>query len=149
MTTKICGWFFYVYLIHKFMSILKITAFCTLLTSVSFAGSYHGHDGQYNKAEMKKAFEESFATADKEKNGSLTLAEFKAFHAEMNKKREANKPSEEEMFKEIDADSNGVVTSEEMKNHWKNHKDHDGKKGGKHDDDKSEKSERKDRKDKK
>ena len=46
----------------------------------------------------------------------------------MNKKREANKPSEEEMFKEIDTDSNGVVTSEEMKNHWKNRKDHDDKK---------------------
>jgi hypothetical protein len=130
------------------MSILKITAFCTLLTSVSFAG-YHGHDGQYNKAEMKKAFEESFSMADKEKNGSLTLAEFKVFHAEMNKKREANKPSEEEMFKEIDTDSSGGVTSEEMKNHWKNRKDNDNKKHKKHEDDKSEKSERKDRKDKK
>jgi len=127
------------------MSILKIAAVCTLLTSVSFAGDYHGHDGQYNKAEMKKAFEESFAYADKEKNNSLTLVEFKAFHAEMNKKREANKPSEEEMFKEIDTDSNGVVTSEEMKNHWKNRKDHDGKKSEKHDDE----SERKERKDKK
>lgn len=123
------------------MSILKIAAVCTLLTSVSFAGEHHGHDGQHNKAEMKKAFEESFATADKEKNGSLTLAEFKVFHDEMQKKREANKPSQEEMFKEIDTDSNGVVTSEEMKNHWKNRKDHDGEKG--------EKSERKDRKDKK
>jgi len=117
LTTKICGWFFYVYLIHKFMSILKIAAVCTLLTSVSFAGDYHGHDGK-NKGEMKAAFD----AADKEKNGSLTLGEFKEFHSEMNKKREANKPSEEEMFKEIDTDSSGTITKEEMKNHRKENK---------------------------
>ena len=118
------------------MSILKIAAICTLLTSVSFAGEHHGHDGHHDKSQMKKAFEESFTAADKEKNGSLTLSEFKTFHAEMQKKREAKKPSEEEMFKEIDADANGVVTSEEVKNHWKNRKDGD-------------KSDKKDRKDKK
>ena len=129
MTNEICVWSFLVYLIHKFMSILKIAAICTLLTSIS-----HAHDGKHDKAEMKKASEELFAAADTEKNGSLTLSEFKTFHAEMQKKRERNKPSEEEMFKEIDTDNSGTVTKEEMKNHRK---------------EKGEKKDKKDRKDKK
>ena len=85
---------------------------------------------------MKKAFEESFITADKEKNGSLNLTEFKEFHSEMQKERESNKPSDEEIFQEIDNDANGSITKDEIKNHWKNRKE-----GDKH--------EKKDRKDKK
>ncbi len=114
------------------MSILKIIAICTLLTSISYA-----HDGKHDKAEMKKASEELFAAADTEKNGSLTMSEFKTFHAEMQKKRERNKPSEEEMFKEIDTDNSGTVTKEEMKNHRKENKK---------DGDKSDKKDRKDKK---
>ena len=98
------------------MSILKIAAVCTLLTSVSFAGEHDAHekhDGK-NKGEMKAVFD----AADKEKNGSLNLVEFKEFHAEMQKKREARKTSEE-LFKEIDTDNSGSVTQDEMKNHRK------------------------------
>ncbi len=117
------------------MSILKIAAICTLLTSVAFAGEHSEHN-RSDKSEMKKAFETAFKTADTENNGSLNLTEFKAFHSEMEKMREANKPSDEQKFKEIDTDNSGTITKEEMKNHRKENKkdgEKDGKKGEKKD----------------
>jgi Ca2+-binding EF-hand superfamily protein len=102
------------------MSLKKIFAISILLTSTVFAD-----ENEDRKSQMKKAFEESFTTADKEKNGSLNLTEFKEFHAEMQKKREESKPSDEEIFREIDNDSNGSITKDEIKNHWKNRKEGD------------------------
>lgn len=122
------------------MSIFKIAAICTLLTSVAFADEHEGHGDRPDKSEMKKALEASLKAADSDNNGELNLQEFKAFHADMQKIKELSKPSDEQKFKEIDADGNGSITKDEMKKHRKEHK------SKKNDEEKSSNEYRKDKK---
>jgi len=112
----------------------KIAVPFALLTALSSFSYADYHYGKYHKGEMKQIVKDAFQKADVEKNEQLNLEEYKAFRAELDKAREAKRPSQEEEFKQIDKDGSGFVTKEEIKKHHKemkkHHKDDDDKKDG-------------------
>ena len=137
---------------------------CVALVGASIASAEEG--GKKNKAAKDPAARAAaqaaraaarFKTMDKDGNGTISLAEFKAMHkqriAKMKKrmgdkwdpKRAAKHPSAKEIFAKIDADKSKSLTAEELKAAHKRMRGHHkkgakGKRGAKGDGDAKPKS---------
>ena len=102
---------------------------CVALVGASIASAKEGgkKDKAARKADYAARAAARFKTMDKDGNGTISLAEFKAMHkqriAKMKKrmgdkwdpKRSAKHPSATEIFAKIDADKSNSLTAEELK----------------------------------
>ena len=102
---------------------------CVALVGASIASAKEGEkkDRAARKADYAARAAARFKTMDKDGNGTISLAEFKAMHkqriAKMKKhmgdkwdpERAAKHPSAKEIFAKIDADKSNSLTAEELK----------------------------------
>jgi hypothetical protein len=98
---------------------------CVALVGASIASAKEG--GKKDKAAQAARAAARFKTMDKDGNGTISLAEFEAMHAQriakMKKrmgdkwdpKRAAKHPSAKDIFAKIDADKSKSLTAEELK----------------------------------
>jgi len=97
---------------------LKLATLALAIFACSFTS-----EAQERKREMD--FDKMIARFDTDKNGSISLDEFKSAE----RKREVEPERLEKMFATLDGDSNGEVTLDELKANWgKNREKGKGKK---------------------